>query len=445
MPDISKILEGIQKLWPTWYGLILSEALVIGLLVPFHTIGIPLIFNIVVCSVLFVAVSLIWYFSNKLPKTKKDKIGFVVSISCDDDNHKIIRDDFILTLRRLLITGNIGNLFHFIEVPKHIACTIIDQDNARDLRIKTKAHFILYGRSRSRTINSKEHTYIELDGLVVHGQTSDTVKDQLSKEFGELLPRKIAIENVNGFIAFEATSGWVELVAKYIIGIAAEVSGNLDYAEVLFSDVQSKLQNHQNIPVYIKLKERLPIRFTEIYEARCILYYNKWRESHEDDILDKLDIELSKIELRRVTYATLNLKAIYQFIKHRNVTESIRLLKSCANSYKDAVWHMNIAFLEAYRGNIKKALQHYRNALKLNVVPESAFEIENFITYILSIEPHNVHLLFCLGYINWKIKEDNMLAISNYNEFISKANPDTYSEQIEYAHKWVAEIERSMT
>lgn len=442
MSDFIDKISGIQKSWHTWLGLVTAEAIIPALALFLKQFDIPNMVNSIICIAIALIILLIWYYTNTLPKTVVGKIGFVVSITCDDEqSHNIIRDDFVITLRKLITSGKTGRFFQFIEIPKHISCKIIDSDDAQKLRVKTRAQFVLYGRSRTRKINSKDHNYIELDGLVAHNPISAAVQQQLSSEFSELLPRKLAIDKESGLFEFELTSEWVELVAKYIIGIAAEVSGDLDYAELLFNEVLSKLSaSRKDFPVFSKLKERLPARFAEIIEAKANYYLNAWSITHDNELMDKMHNELSKSDQRSVNIRIIHSKAIYAFVKYRDVNGSILLIKSYPKSFRDAVWHLNLAFLESYKGNLKKALQYYRNAEKLKVDIPTLNQIEGFISYIISIEPDNAQLYFCLGYINWKIKGDILQAIKDYTCFIDTANMDQFSEQIIYAKKWVEEL-----
>ena len=58
-----------------------------------------------------------------------------------------------------------------------------------------------------------------------------------------------SISEEDDLILFEFTSNWTVSTAKYIIGIAAAMSGDLNYAESLFNDLLNsiKTQDH-NFP-----------------------------------------------------------------------------------------------------------------------------------------------------------------------------------------------------
>lgn len=211
----------------------------------------------VACASLIAAVSALsilglWLYSRRLPRTASDRVGVLVSIHCDDESHaKRIREDLVATLRRLMRSGTVGSTIQFIDVPPFHAEKVHDEEDARRLRERTRAHFLLWGRVRVRDLNKKAHHFIELDGIVAHKQVSDEVCKKLSAEFTELLPRRVSFSTENDLLAFTFTSEWTELVAKYIIGIAAEVSGDLSYAETLFLDVAQRLgAEKRDFPIF---------------------------------------------------------------------------------------------------------------------------------------------------------------------------------------------------
>jgi hypothetical protein len=129
---VDKILSIGKDNWHTWRGLLSAESAVISFLaIILKELGLPIVYCAVICLVLSVIVAIVWYFNKSLPKTKKDKIGFVVSISCEDEkNHNRIREDFVITLRKLVTAGKTGEHFQFIEIPRYVSSNIIDTDDA---------------------------------------------------------------------------------------------------------------------------------------------------------------------------------------------------------------------------------------------------------------------------------------------------------------------------
>jgi hypothetical protein len=398
-------------------------------------------------SLTWIVVSLLatigtWIWSRAFPKAKADKVGFVVSIASDDDAEaKRFRHDFILTLRRLIMAGHAGNRFQFMEIPRHHADKIIDLDDAQRLRVKTNAHFVLSGRVRLRELNNKDHHFIELDGVVAHKPIPNQASQQLQLEFSELLPRKVIIARENDLLAFQFASEWAEIVAKYIIGIAAALSGDLDYAEQLYRDVQARIGTVPNrFPIFRKLQERLPTRFLEIKDARGRAEYEQWVLNHDPVYIDRLGAVLNTIDDHQNNASVLALHAIVCFLRHRQVGQALRFLYQTPKPLRSASWHLNIAFLYAYQGDLKSAARHYKTAVTLPLEPDLIRKVEDFLRFIAEQERDKHQLHYCLGYFYWKIKGDQTRAITELSAFLAAGNQAQFQLERELAGQWIAEL-----
>ncbi len=438
------IVSSIEKHWHKKTGLIAFALVLTGVEAPILT-SINASYYVYVGSLFltYLFLFLVWVFSNRLPKTQKGRIGFAVSIFCDpEESTNRVRSDFIVTLRKLVKSGRVGKTFQFIEIPQHVAKNVIDEDNARLLRIKCKAHFFLYGRVRLRDFQKEQRHFIELDGVVAHHFIPEDVSKILSKEFGELLPRKVIIARENDLLSFEFTSQWAELVAKYIIGIAAALSKDLDYAEKLYGEVFDRLQTiTYSFPVFEKLKERVPVRLFELNAARADAAYHAWVRSHDERYLKVMENHLGKIDLEKHSeIMVLTLNSIHVFLTERDVEKARKLLNRCKKEHRVAIWYMNQAFLAAYAEDLKRSLQHYRKALKFDISADLLSKIEDFIVYIVKIEPEKYQLYYCLGFFNWKFKGDNIQAIKDLEKFLSHENKDEFVKAKEIAGSWLKEI-----
>ncbi len=442
-------IEKLNKYWPYKKGYFAALFILISVVATVLAVGnagsIVVVISILLSAILLL---LVWLISRAIPKTKKNKVGFVISISCDDElEAKKIRVDFIQTLQRLVKAGRTGSTFQVIEVPSYYSERIVDADDAQKLRIKTKAHFILYGRVRVRNIKKKEHHFIELDGLVTHKPISGASSKQLSTEFAELLPRKVAIATEDDLLAFEFASGWAEVVAKYIIGIAAALSGDLAYAEQLYSEVQEKVRiNPNEFPIYEKLNKRIPIRIYELQEARALVSYERWAATHELREIDNLATLLSGIDDEQYKRTSiLFLKSISLFLKDRNVSEALRYLNKCAKQHRAAAWHFNMAFLYAYQGDLKTAVRHYRIGNSLPITADLISKIEDFILHVVENEPDKYQLFFCLGFFNRHVKGDSHQAINDLEKFLRSGDTSKFAKERELASTWLVELKREVS
>jgi len=395
-----------------------------------------------VLATVIVAVWVVWKVSNRVPKVAKDKIGFVIALSYDDENvAKKVRDDFVYVVKQLIKDGKTGSYFEFIDVAKHLADDVVDLDAAQKLRLATGAHFMLYGRVLLREVNQVTNHYIDLNGIVAHNVVPDVVRQTLAAEFSELLPRKVLIAKENDLFAFAFTSQWTELVAKYIIAIAASVSGDFHRSVNLYQDVLDKVGAKGNVfPVFAKLSERIPIRLVEIGTARAVIAYERWADARDAAAMDELESTLQTIDDKYDAPQIVTLRAITAFVNHRNVPEALKQLERIPRSMRDATWHLNVAFLAGYGGNLFQSSQHYKKAAMQGVEPRVISLTEDFMSSIVAAENDKPQIHYCLGYFNLKIKGDNLRAVEDFRAFLNTVVGNQFQKERALAVKWVTEI-----
>jgi tetratricopeptide (TPR) repeat protein len=436
-----------QRHWHKPIGLIFTVAAAILFEIALlNSVKAPVVVAVIVYLITAVFSIIFWFYSNRMPRTPNDKVGFVVCIHCpDEEEEKIIREDFVKTLRKLLKGGKVGRTFHFIEIPKHISQSINDIDDAHTLRSRTKSHFLIYGRVRLRVLGGKECHIIELDGIVSHKPLSKEISNKLAKEFGELFPRRLQISTENDLLSLNFTSDWTESVAKYIIGIASFCSSDINYAEHLYRDVEKKLQGIKtDFPIFAKLKERLPKRFSEIYIARSKAYLNAWRDNNDKESLSQFIFNLNKISDDLAdSYDVLLLRSVEAFLDGRRIKDAIENTMKCKR-FDDPIWHFNLAFLRAYENDLKKSIRQYRICVNYDVAPVTLSEVEAFIVWILEAEPDKYQFHYCLGFFNWKIKGDLHQAVHDFKEFLKYIKNGEFDKERALALKWISEIEKEI-
>ena len=313
------------------------------------------------------------------------------------------------------------------------------------LKSRTKSHFLIFGRVRLRVLGGKECHILELDGIVAHKPLPKEISDQIAKEFGELFPRRLQISTENDLLSLNFTSDWTECVAKYIIGIASACSSDINYAEQLYRDVEKKLENLKtDFPIFAKLKERLPIRFSEIYIAKSKVYLNVWRKNKDKEAHSQFIFNLNKISDDLAdSYSVLLLRSIEAFLDGRRIKDAIEHTKKCKR-YDDPIWHFNLAFLRAYEGKLIKTIQQYRICANYDVSPATLSEVEDFMVWILEEEPEKYQYHYCLGFFNWKIKGDLYQAINDLGEFLENIRHGEFVKEKELAQKWISEIKEQI-
>jgi len=137
-------------------------------------------------------------------------------------------EEFVIILQELLRGGVSGNSFQLIKIPEHIGRTTIDLDDAQNLRLKCRVHFSIYGRGRLRNVGDQQIHLLDLEGIVAYKAIPREISEKFGSEFAELLPRHVRIASQSDVFSFEFTSNWTNCVSRYIIGIVALLSGDLN-------------------------------------------------------------------------------------------------------------------------------------------------------------------------------------------------------------------------
>lgn len=443
--NIDEFRTYIEQYWFTKKGIVFAELVVVITLLPvLSSFGVSLLYSLIFCAIAGIFVLVLWILSIRPPKAPKNKVGFLVSIACSNDSDELkVKEDFVIPLRRLVKSGQAGSSFHFMELPQHLAKNSIDQDQAQLIRIKSNAHFMLYGRVRKRELeDGKLHHFFEFDGLVAHKTIPDSVKEHFSKEFSELLPRRVTIPVENDLFSFQFTSEWAEIVAKYIIGISASFSGDIFYAESLFDDVESRLNEYEGkkFPIYLKLKERLPLRKAEIYEAMASSIHKQWAESYDPRLIPEILKWLEKIdEKHQLRFGVIALKAICIFASNKDVDSAINLVKKLPHE-GNPVWNLNMAFLYGFNGDLKHSIQQYRAAAQLSIEVEIINQVEGFLNWAIEDNQDKYQLHYCLGFFNWQIRGDDLQANHNFENFLKNCPSEQFIKEQELAQDWMKVI-----
>lgn len=376
---------------------------------------------IFIIGVIFL-IYLIWVLSVKTPKNKKNHFGFCIAIDSETKSQgEKIKSDFIKILQTYLDVKNDVFKYNLIILPKHLTKRITNVAKAKKYLFKMKCHFMVYGFTRLREINGKNTYMLNLDALVAHRTVPENVKNHLEKEFGELFPRKLLIDQDNDAFKFEITTQWINIVSRYIIGIAFLISGFLKKAEEHFQFLNNNADIQGcNIPQLLKVKKRLPLRLSEINTVYALNQIEQWKINHEIQHLDQMYGYINKIRaLSGMNYEIRLLLSIYLFVRKREIDKAILELKKCKN-IKDVTWKYNIAFLYAYKSDLRRAKFMYKSAFKGLCSPNITIQTEVFIEWILDKEPDKIQFYYCLGLINWFDKGDLELAKKCFNQFIEK-------------------------
>lgn len=388
-------------------------------------------------------VYLFWRRSVMLPRSARDRVGFAIAIDCESEQlEKTIVADFVGNLRRLLNEHNLTHKFDLVRIPQAHAARLIDADAATRARVASRCQFLIYGNARVRQIGGKTKHILNLDFQVAHRPIPKQISQGLATEMSELFPRRLHIDTENDLISFEFTSEWIDCVAQYTIGIASSLSGDLDFSESLFlSLLHNKHLQHSSLPPFQKMRQRLPIQLGEIYGYRASQVYEKWQKSRAPILLNETWQHLVKLRnYYPEHYSGRLLASICFFVLRRDVAAAIKEIKKCRTT-GDGTWRYNYAFLLAYSGNLMKARRMYETAFHGYCARQDVpMQAEDFMLWILDLEPNKIQIHFCLGLVNWRAKGDLKLAMHHFQEFIQKADSNAYPEPLRLAKAYVSTL-----
>ena len=444
------IIEFIKKRWYRKSTLLILVLFVVGILLPlFSAINLQEIeaWEILIGVVVLLVVTTIWFYSNRTPRASKGKIGFAVGIKTDDPEQQFkIKRDFIEALRDLLNKSKYKYSFEFIEIPERLLEKIDSPDMAQKMLYELECSFMVYGKARTTMLKGAKQHILNLEGVVAHKPVASDISKSFSKEFAELFPRQVMISSEGDLFNFEFTANWIDVVSRYIIGIAALLSGDFEYAQELLESLQVKLgEGRSELDAAIKIRDRLPARLREVYLIRVRLAYRDWKRTKDiKDIermkpfLDALDIIFPGNPEARI------FRSLWYFIINRDIAKAKSECVKGKNK-KNITWRYNYAFLFAYEGNLERALKEYKQAFR-GYYPEPGFifDIVEFILWVLDIEPDKTQLYFCLGLIYYHVINDYALALQDLERFLEITQPNLYSSQREEAEKLIAKIQKDI-
>jgi tetratricopeptide (TPR) repeat protein len=396
-----------------------------------------------VMGVVAVSIFVIWYKNRKLPRTRKGHVGFVVAISTETEQHRTkIEQDFVLALNDLIQKGNLPYRFHFFELPEHHSVKINDVEEARKYLHRTRSRFMVFGRAKVRHLMGEDRHVLILNGIVAHKEVPIEVSKQFAAEFSELFPRKLQLSMENDLFLFEVTSELVNLVARYIMGIASLLSIDVNYAESVFEDLKSRIEKLQtNVPAIVKIRQRVPFRLTEVYSAQVRLRYNAWKKTKNLTFVKDMETYLDKLAaVSPSDYSARLMRSIWLFLVRRDIASAIGELRKCRD-VRDPIWQFNLAFLHAYKGDMKMATRHYNAAFRFKEFDQEViFDIEEFISWVADLESDKVQLYYCLGLINYHAKGDKVRAMQDFKKFLDVVPAASYEIQRSRASKYVDDI-----
>ena len=269
---------------------------------------------------------------------------------------------------------------------------------------------------------------------------------KLSEEMARVFPQQVYVSRENDLLNLQITSEWLSEAARYFMANAALFSGDLDTAQFFLEYLKTskRLIQYKGIEGVAHLRALVPQRLAEVYGLKSRFAHAKWTETRDIadlEIATKYLSEFHTLQPDDIRYYSG--MAVWHFVRNRDVESALAELEHCRGR-SDATWRYSVAFLEAYRGNLRQAERVYTKAFSRPVQQFVPFEVEDFIGWVLEQEPDKFQLHYCLGLINWHAKRDVEMARRDFELFIKKASAhNAFPHQIEEAKGYINRLKRS--
>jgi hypothetical protein len=151
---------------------------------------------------------------------------------------------------------NLDNVL--VVLPDFVSRKLQDITNIEKVLRKCHAHMLLYGSVKRRNIQGKEMHLLNIEGMVRHSPIPVEISKKFSDDFGNAIPRKLMLTTESDALIFESASTWFDLSARYVIGVAAYLSGAVAYAERMLLQVEESLARKHDDAFIRYLNKFLP-------------------------------------------------------------------------------------------------------------------------------------------------------------------------------------------
>jgi len=422
--------------------------------------------------VLFIVIAIWIMYRNKYPRIPKGKIGIVISLKMENDKQRErIENDFVKGLKNALANNELNSLFEIFVLDCYQTSNVIkilqgysDKKNEllkqncelkgklekekefKDFRWLCKkigGHFYIWGSMIER--KDIENTYfLNLSALVKHKPIDINVSNEVAKEFKKIFPREISFYEKMEVQSFKFASDFIHMAVRYIVGIAALISGDIIVAYQLHKDLSKEIDKIKPLPPPLKdVREKLDqiISIELLQKAR--LYYFIKRDYKETK---KLLMEAERFNPN--DYSLLIMDSIFYFTIERDPVRAIKYLKRAKKvSFNDFTWLYNKAFLHMYLGKYEKGYKDYRKLAKINHYFGEESIVDQCIEFNNKIynDEGREQSLFIIGLLYYIKKRNYPMALEYLEKFYNKNKNE---KQYDFLNKrvvhYIQEIKNKM-
>lgn len=446
--ETTKILYFIRGNWYNKFGLLATTILALVLLkllfgsafqeaLPPWSWPVPYL-------IFFGLIFLCWIRSRVCyPKNKKNRIGILIGIYTENQRDEIrIKNDFIRGMKNLISSRSLGHIFNIVVPNNYQSHKIETGEQALDISNKTRSHFVVCGEFKKRQFAGRSMCVLNLRLLVRHTPIKDlAVRTQFRQEFGRIFPKGIRFPERDELPGFELTTSIIHEAVMYLLGKAALFSGDVFLSLELHKDLYQRIRQETLAEKVKQLKiieDTLPKLLGREYTLAAHLYYIS--EQNRDMAKVKECCQMA-IKYSPEIYNAHLLLAICFFLEKKPDLASQEVKKAKKIAPRDVAVRYSEAFLYFYGRNFTKGETAYKKAVRESVAPQTLFPVESFIADLIERELDKTYFYYPLGLINYRVKEDYILATDYFQKFIQSCEDDlALAKLVEKAKMFLKEI-----
>lgn len=420
--DCIKIIEWIKKNWYEPISLLFS--IPIAFYISFR--GISAIFNVtwlenfLVGAIGSFILVLIWLLSSRTPKKGKNKIGVVIAIRDNTEEARKVRYDVIDKFQEIMVELPSGSIIELLPLKDVQARKVTNEKSATQMSNKTKAQFIIWGKSMSYAEKYK----FDLHFIVRHRQLNLQEKKVVSKGFTESLVNKNwEFLEKDIFTGIVTTAQNIREIALYVMGIAAHLSYDFDTCLKLHGDLYEILKRDKDKREELRVvNARLPYWLSSTY---IIL---GWQQYFAKNLNRAIELNRRSMDLQPFNYSAMLNMALYAF-QNGDISTAKKIIKSIKKTNKkanlpDSAWRYSEGFLTLLEGKFESGLKIYQKAIAGYVTEFTISSVIAFLNDFLEKNSDKKQFIFILGLIYQKKKDNLPMAMKEFEKFLNETKND---------------------